>query len=86
MDSVVDPNIVKFIDDFRRKEMAINKGQAKRKAVPSKKALPTKKAPPAKKKVADKEKMVKARAFREDATADDQMDFLRQHASKSLNL
>ena len=86
LDSVVDPNVVKFIDDFRRKEMALNTGKAKRKAVPSKKALPTKKAPPASKKAADKEKMVKARAFREDATADDQMDFLRQHASKSLNL
>ena len=86
LDSVVDPSVVKFIDDFRRKENAISKGTAKRKAVPSKKALPTKKAPPAKKKAADREKMVKARAFREDASQEDQMDFLRQHASKSLNL
>ena len=86
LDSVVDPNVVKFIDDYRRLKQGMNKGVAKRKAVPAKKALPTKKAPPAKKKAADKEKMVKARAFREDASPEDQMDFLRQHASKTLNL
>ena len=86
LDSVVDPHVVKFIDDFRRLKQGVKKGVAKRKAVPAKKALPTKKAPPAKKKVADKEKMVKARAFREDASPEDQMDFLRQHASKTLNL
>ena len=86
LDSVVDPHVVKFIDDFRRLKQGVKKGVAKRKAVPAKKALPTKKAPPAKKKAADKEKMVKARAFREDASPEDQMDFLRQHASKTLNL
>ena len=37
------------------------------------------------KKAADKEKMVKARAFKEGASKDDQMDFLRQYASNSLN-
>ena len=84
--SVVEPNVVKFIDDYRRLKQGVNKGTAKRKAVPAKKALPTKKAPPAKKKAADREKMVKARAFREDASQEEQMDFLRQHASKSLNL
>ena len=86
LDSVVDPHVVKFIDDFRRLKQGVKKGVAKRKAVPAKKALPTKKAPPAKKKAADREKMVKARAFREDASPEDQMDFLRQHASKTLNL
>ena len=86
LDSVVDPHVVKFIDDFRRLKQGVKKGVAKRKAVPAKKALPTKKAPPAKKKAADKEKMVKARAFREDASPEDQMDFLRQHASRTLNL
>ena len=86
LDSVVDPHVVKFIDDFRRLKQGVKKGVAKRKAVPAKKALPTKKAPPAKKKAADKEKMVKARAFREDASPEDQMDFLRQHATKTLNL
>ena len=86
LDSVVDPVIVKFIDDYRRLKQGVSKGAAKRKAVATKKALPTKKAPPASKKKADKEKMQKARAFKEGASADDQMDFLRSYASKSLNL
>ena len=86
LDTIMDPQIVWALNDYRKLKQNITKGTAKRKAVPSKKALPTKKAPPAQKKSADKEKMVKARAFKEDASADDQMAFLRQHASKTLNL
>ena len=44
LDSVVDPNIVKFIDDYRRMEAGLSKGAAKRKAAPQKKAIPAKKA------------------------------------------
>ena len=86
LNQITDPKIVKFVDDYRRLKQGLNKGAAKRKVIPAKKALPTKKAPPATKKAADKEKMVKARAFKENASQDDQMDFLRQYASKSLNL
>ena len=86
LDQIVDPVIVKFVNDYRQLKQGVTKGVAKRKAVPSKKAVPTKKSPPPKKKAAEKEKMVKARAFREDATPEDQMDFLRQHASRTLNL
>ena len=85
LDSVVDPRIVKFIDDYRRLKQGVSKGAAKRKAAPTKKALPAKKAKPAARKSADKEKMVKARAFKDGASSEDQMDFLRQYASKSLN-
>ena len=84
LNGIVDPNVVKFIDDFRRLEQGVSKGAAKRKAAPAKKAVPTKKAKPAAKKKADQEKMTKARAFKDDASADDQMAFLRDYASKSL--
>ena len=86
LDSIVDPQIVWALNDYRKLKQGVAKGVAKRKAVPAKKAVPTKKSAPPKKKAADKEKMVKARAMREDASADDQMAFLRQHASKSLNI
>ena len=86
LDNIVDPQIVKFIDDYRRLKQGVNKGVAKRKAAPAKKALPTKKAAPASKKKADAAKMKKARAFKADATEADHMDFLRDYASKSLNL
>ena len=85
LDSLVDPTIVKFIDDFRRLEQGVSKGAAKRKALPAKKAVPAKKSKAPAKKKQDAEKMVKARAFREDASPEDQMAFLRQHASKSLS-
>lgn len=86
LDQITDPAIVKFVDDYRRLKQGVSKGAAKRKTAPVRKAIPTKKAAPQQKKQADREAMVKARAFKEDATQDQQMDFLRQYASKSLNL
>lgn len=82
--SVVDPGIVKFIDDYRRLKQGVKKGTAKRKAVPAKKALPTKKAPTQQKKAKAKEDVVRQRAFSDDASSDDHMAFLRSYASKSL--
>ena len=86
LNSITDPKVVAAMHDYMNLKKGIAKGQAKRKAVPAKKAIPTKKAKPAAKKQADAEKMKKARAFREDATPEQQMDFLRDYASKSLNL
>ena len=85
LDNIIDPKIVKALNDFRILKGNVSKGTAKRKVVPAKKGIPTKKAAPASKKKADKAQMVKARAFKENASNEDQMDFLRQHASKSLN-
>lgn len=84
LDTITDPLIVKFIDEFRELKSGVTKGAAKRKAVPTKKAIPTKKAKPAKKKAEDAEKMRKARAFREDATSEDHDAFLRDYASRTL--
>jgi len=86
LDRITDPAIVKFVDDFRRLKQGVTKGTAKRKAVASKKALPTKKPTSAKRKTADKESMIKARAFKQGSSKADQDAFLRQFASKSLNL
>ena len=84
LDNIVDPNIVKFIDDYRRLKQGVSKGAAKRKAAPVKKAVPTKRAKPAAQKKVDNEKMVKARAFKEDASKSDQDAFLKQLASRTL--
>ena len=85
LNSITDPKIVKALNDFRVLKEGTKKGVAKRKAVPTKKAVPVKKAASPQKKAEDKDKMIKARAFKEDASVDDQMAFLRQYASKSLN-
>ena len=85
LNSVVDPNIVKFIDDYRRIEQGLSKGAAKRKAAPAKKAVPTKKAKSPQKKTQDAKTKRKAKAFSDNASPDDQMAFLRDYASNSLN-
>ena len=85
LDNIVDPKIVKVMNDYRQLKQGVTKGTAKRKAIPTKK-VPAKKATPAQKKEQDRAAMVKARAFKEDASVDDQMAFLKQHASRTLNL
>ena len=84
LDQVTNPAVVKFVNDYRQLKQGVSKGAAKRKKVPAKKAVPTKKPTPAKKKAEDKQKMIKARAMREDASNEDQMDFLRQMANRTL--
>jgi len=85
LSSVVDPMVVKFIDDYRRLKQGVNKGTAKRKAAPAKKAIPVKKSKTPANKKQNAEDMRKARAFRENSSDEDQMAFLRDFASKSLN-
>ena len=82
--NTVDPTVVKALDDFRKLKQGVSTGAKKRAKAPVKKA-PTKKPRSEKQKKASKENMTKARAFREDASADDQMAFLRDYAAKSLD-
>ena len=83
LDTITDPAIVKFVNDYRLLKTGVSKGEAKRKAAPTKK-VPVKKAKSTETKKKSKDSMVKARAFREDASQEDQMDFLRQIAHRSL--
>ena len=85
INTITDPVLVKFVNDYRTLKKGVSKGEAKRKAVATKKVPVKKDKTPAKKK-ATKEAMVKARAFREDASTEDQMDFLKQLASRSLGM
>jgi hypothetical protein len=85
LDTIADPVIVKFVDDFRRLKQGITTGQAKRKKASVKRA-PVKKAKPAAKKKVEAEERIKQRAFSADATEAEQMDFLRGLANRSLNL
>ena len=81
--SITDPTVVKVMDDYRKLKQGVTAGAKKRAKAPVKKA-PTKKPTTEKQKKASKENMTKARAFREDATEEDQMAFLRQHAARTL--
>ena len=83
INSVTDVSLVKFVDDYRRLKEGTDKGAKKRKKVIIKRA-PLKKAkgPDEQKKTA--ENLVKARAFRADATDADHLAYAKQFASKSL--
>lgn len=85
LDTIVDPVIVKFVDDYRRLKQGITKGTAKRKATVVKKA-PVRKTKTRSQKEVDRETRVRQKAFSEDSSNDDQMAFLRGLANKSLNL
>ena len=85
MMSITDPTIVRVLDDYRKLKEGVSTGAKKREKAPIKKA-PKKKSRTANQKKASKENLVKARAMREDASSEDQMDFLRQHAARTLGL
>jgi len=85
LNQITDPVIVKFVDDYRRLKNGVNKGVARRKVIPSKKAIPAKKAKPVSKKSEEAAAMRKARAFKSDSSADQQMDYLRDIANKTLS-
>jgi hypothetical protein len=85
LDQIADPIIVKFVDDYRRLKQGVTKGQAKRKNVSVKRA-PVKKSKPVSKKKVEAAEKVRQRALSEDSTSEEQMDFLRGMAARSLNL
>ena len=82
--SITDPTVVKVMDDYRKLKQGVTEGAKKRVKAPVKKAPTKAKARTEKQKKASKENMTKARAFREDASKEDQDAFLRQLASRSL--
>ena len=84
--SIVDPVVVKFIDDYRRLKQGVKKGAAKRKTVPAKKALPTKKATPKAKKAEARERSVRNKVMSGDSSKAEQDAFAKMLASRSLNL
>jgi len=84
INTITNPTIVKFVYDYKNLKKGVTKGAAKRKVVKTLKT-PVKKSIPAEKKRIDQEAMVKARAFKQDASKADQDAFLKQYALKSLN-
>ena len=84
LDTIVDPAIVKFVNDYRILKQGINKGSAKRKAAPAKK-IPTRKSRPAQQKQVDAAQALRKRALSKDSSKEDQDAFLRSYAERSLS-
>ena len=84
LDTVVDPVLIKFVDDYRRLKQGVKKGTSKRKSVSVKKA-PVRRAKSKKQKEMTRAEQVRQRAFADNASQDEQMDFLRGLANRSLS-
>lgn len=85
LDQIADPVIVKFVDDYRRLKQGVTKGAVKRKSTPTKKA-PLRKAKTPQKKKQDAAARLRERTLSGQASAEEQKDFLRSLAERSLNI
>jgi len=83
IDTIIDPNIVKFVDDYRRLKQGVTKGVEKKKVATVKK-VPVKKAKSINQKKLDKEAIIRKKALSENSSSEDQMAFLRGLAERSL--
>ena len=84
LDTIIDPAIVKFVNDYRILKQGVTKGSAKRKAAPTKK-IPTRKSRPAQQKKVDEAAALRKRALSENSSKQDQDAFLRGYAERSLS-
>lgn len=80
---ITDPALVKFVYDYKNLKNGVSKGAEKRK-VTKKLKTPVKRSRPAEKVQLDREAMIKARAFKQDSSKEDQDAFMKQYALKSL--
>jgi hypothetical protein len=85
LDSIADPIIVKFVDDYRRLKQGVTKGAVKRKSTPAKKA-PLRKAKSVNKQKEDAREATRRRTLSGQASPEEEKDFLRSLAERSLNL
>ena len=84
LDTIIDPNIVKFVNDYRVLKQGLNKGVAKRKTAPTK-TIPVKKSKPVKQKQIDAAQALRQRALSKDSSKEDQDAFLKSLAERSLS-
>ena len=84
LNSIVDPTIVKFVDDYRQLKQGVNKGAVKRKALPVKKA-PVKKSKTVTQQKTDAKKVLRSKVLSGEGNSSDEKDFLRAMAERSLS-
>ena len=84
LNTVTDPTIVKFVDDYRQLKQGVKKGAVKRKAAPIKKA-PTRKSKTVKKQKSDAQEVLRAKVLSGKGAQEEEMSFLRSMAQKSLS-
>ena len=83
LNTIVDPAIVKFVDDYRQLKQGVSKGAVKRKQTPVKKA-PLRKAKPVQTKRENAQATLRSKVLSGNANAGEEKDFLKAMAERSL--
>jgi len=86
LESIYDPSIVKFINDYRKLKTAKDTGEVKRKAVASVKSIPTKSGQPSSQKSREADNNARGKVLSGQGSKQDELDFLKRISSVSKKL
>jgi hypothetical protein len=86
LEAVYDPNVVKFINDYRKLKTAKETGEAKRKATPNVKSIPSKKGTPTSQKEKQAVNQNRSKVLSGQGSKQDELDFLKRISSVSKKL
>ena len=84
--SIYDPQIVKFINDYRKLKTAKDTGAVKRKAAPTVKSVPSKKGTPKSQKEQQAAVNTRSKVLSGEGSKQDELDFLKRISSVSKKL
>jgi len=86
LEAVYDPNVVKFINDYRKLKTAKETGEAKRKASPNVKSIPSKKGTSSSQKEKQAVNNNRSKVLTGQGSKQDELDFLKRISSVSKKL
>jgi len=86
LESIYDPTVVKFINDYRKLKTAKETGEVKRKAVASVKSIPSKAGQPQSQRVKEADQASRGKVLSGQGSKQDELDFLKRISSVSKKL
>jgi hypothetical protein len=86
LDNVYSPEVVKFINDYRKLKTAKDTGEAKRKAAPAVKSVPSKRGTPQSQKEREQVSTSRSKVLSGQGSKQDELDFLKRISSVSKKL
>jgi hypothetical protein len=86
LEAVYSPEVVKFINDYRKLKTAKETGEAKRKAAPAVKSVPSKKGTPTSQREREQISNSRSKVLSGQGTKQDELDFLKRISSVSKKL
>jgi len=86
LESIYDPTVVKFINDYRKLKTAKEAGEVKRKAVTSVKSIPSKAGQPQSQRVKEADQASRGKVLSGQGSKQDELDFLKRISSVSKKL